>query len=241
MSPPYIYPYGLILIAMPVMFNNGFDKLLGGGIQDGIITHIYGPPASGKTNLAIIAAVNAQGLGKVVYVDPEGGFSVERLKQISGERFKDVLNNIILVQPTTFEEQKAAIAKLDEVVNSMKVSLVIVDSIAMLYRMEEDKDVRMLGRTLAQLLRLARKYNLPVLLTNQVYSEYDTNTVRPIGGTITEYFTKNIIEVSRGQDHVRRAIVRRHSHGPEGQTLTFRIVQTGIETAESEPAQTNSG
>jgi DNA repair protein RadB len=217
-----------------IKFNNGFDQLLGGGILEGAITHIYGPPASGKTNLALTAAANASHFGKVLFVDPEGGFSVERLKQVSGDGFKEALNSIMLIQPTTFEEQKAAIHKLEEVITSMKVSLVIVDSIAMLYRMEEDKDVRMLGRMLAQLLRIARKYNIPVLLTNQVYSEYDTNTIRPIGGTITEYFTKNIIELVRREDHKRYAILRRHTHHPEGQTIEFQITQSGVETRESE-------
>jgi DNA repair protein RadB len=212
-----------------IKFGNGFDSLLGGGILEGVITHIYGPPASGKTNMALVAAANALGQGKVIFVDPEGGFSVERLKQIAGDRFMDVLNNVMLVSPTTFEEQKAAIAKLDEVASSMKVSLIIVDSIATLYRMEEDKDVRMLGRTLAQLLRLARKYNIPVLLTNQVYSEFDTNTVRPIGGTISEYFTKNIAELSRDDHGVRFATLRRHMYKPEGESLSFKITHSGIE------------
>ena len=218
---------------MVIKFGNGFDDLLGGGVLEGVITHIFGPPASGKSNLAQIAAASAVGQGKVLFVDPEGGFSVERLKQVSGDRFMDVLNNIMLVQPTTFEEQKAAIAKLEEVVASVKVSLIVVDSIAMLYRMEEDKDVRMLGRTLAQLLRLARKYNLPVLLTNQVYSEYDTNIVRPIGGTITEYFTKNMVELGRDERNLRFATLKRHLFKREGESLTFRITQKGIETEAS--------
>ena len=213
-----------------IKFNNRLDQLLQGGLHDGNITQFYGPPASGKTNLALVAASNALGQGKVVYVDPEGGFSMERLKQISGDKFSQVLNNIILVQPTTFEEQKAAIGKIDEIITSMKVSLIIVDSIAMLYRMEEDKDVRMLGRMLAQLLRAARKYNLPVLLTNQVYSEFDTNIIRPIGGQISEYFTKDIVELCRREDHTRYAILRRHNSQAEGQIVDFKITQTGIET-----------
>ncbi len=34
-----------------------FDEILGGGILEKCLTQIYGPPASGKTNLCIIAAV----------------------------------------------------------------------------------------------------------------------------------------------------------------------------------------
>ncbi|MBD3388574.1 MAG: DNA repair and recombination protein RadB [Candidatus Altiarchaeales archaeon] len=210
-----------------ILFNNCFDDLTD-GLCEGVVTHIYGPPASGKTNLALIATANALGQGKVVYIDPEGGFSAARLKQISGEKFEDVLNNTLLVEPTTFDEQKLSIARLDEVITSMKISLVVVDSIAMLYRMEEDKDVRMLGRILAQLLRAARKYNLPVLLTNQVYSEYDTNRIRPIGGQISEYFTKNVVELCRRDDNSRYAVVRRHMTKPEGLTVEFKITRSGV-------------
>jgi DNA repair protein RadB len=219
-----------------ITFGNDIDRLLGGGLQDGVITQFYGPPASGKTNLALLASARALGSGRVVYVDPEGGFSMERLRQIAGERFHETLSNMLLVQPTTFEEQKAAISKLEEAVSTMKVALVVVDSIAMLYRMEEDKDVRMLGRMLAQLLRIARKYGVPVLLTNQVYSEFDTNIIRPIGGQITEYFTKNMVELARGEDKGRLAILRRHMSRPEGQSVAYRITHGGVETAPSASA-----
>lgn len=199
--------------------------------MEGVVNHVYGPPASGKTNLALIAAANALGHGKVIYVDPEGGFSVERLRQISGERFEETMDNIVMLQPTTFDEQKMAIGKLEELVSAMKVSLIVVDSIAMLYRMEEDKDVRMLGRMLAQLLRLARKYELPVLLTNQMYSDYETHLIRPMGGQISEYFTKNIIELVRREDGSRYAILRRHVSRPEGESIEFTITDRGIEAA----------
>lgn len=213
-----------------ISFGNEFDTLLDGGIKVGLITHIYGPPSSGKTNMALIATKRALGHGKVVYVDPEGGFNVERLRQLAGDRLEDVLNNTLIVKPTTFEEQILAISKIEDLIGKMKVSLIIVDSIAMLYRLEEDKDVRKLGRMLGTLLRLARKYELPVLLTNQVYSDFETQAVRPIGGTITEYFTKNAIEVVREHDGTRQAILRRHISKHEGEVIEFKIVDEGIQT-----------
>lgn len=206
-----------------------FDSLLAGGIMPGVLTHFFGPPASGKTNISLLAASNAVGAGKVLYVDPEGGFSAERLVQISGKRQKEVLDNTLLIKPTTFEEQRVALEKLNDIVTSMKVGLIVVDSIAMLYRMEEDKDVRMLGRILAGLLRISRKHSLPVLLTNQVYSDFETGATRPIGGTITEYFTKTIVELSRLPDQTRVATLRRHPQKREGEALSFRIVDGGIE------------
>ena len=213
-----------------IRFANDLDELLGGGITPGVITHVFGPPASGKTNLALMATYNALGSGKVIYVDPEGGFNIERLRQISAEKTEEVLNNTMLVKPMSFEELGIALEKLDDILCSMPVSLIVVDSIAMLYRMEEDKDVRKLGRMLATLLRLARKHNIAVLLTNQVYSDYETKEIRPIGGQITEYFTKNIIELTRDDQNFRYAILRRHVSKHEGETLKFRIVERGIET-----------
>ena len=67
------------------------DVMLGGALQPRTITHIYGSPGAGKTNIALMAAANAAKEGKVVFVDAEGGFSVERLKQITGKDVEDVL------------------------------------------------------------------------------------------------------------------------------------------------------
>jgi len=207
-----------------------FDKLLGGGLQKGTLTHIYGPPASGKTNIALIATYNAAIEGKVVYVDPEGGFSTERLKQIAGENFEKVLSNILLIEPTTFDEQKVAISKIDDIIskNLNLVNLVVVDGIAMLYRLQEDKDVRELGRMLAQLLRISRKYEIPVLMTNQVYTDIDSSKMIPVGGDITKYWCKIVIELGK-EDNLRYAVLHRHKFVPDEMKLYFRIIDSGIE------------
>ena len=39
------------------------DDLLGGGLARGAVTQIYGPPAAGKTNLALSAAVEVATAG----------------------------------------------------------------------------------------------------------------------------------------------------------------------------------
>lgn len=211
-----------------IKIHEKFDILLGGGLLPRNITHIYGEPGSGKTNLALMATVNASSLGKVIYIDPEGGFSVERLKQISGNKINEVLKNLMLIEPTDFDEQKIAIKKLSDIVPQVKASLVIVDSIAVLYRLEEDKDIKELGRQLAQLLRIARKYEIPVLITNQVYTNIDTGRIVPVGSDIVKYWAKVIIELERSNDS-RFAIIHKHKFLPEGMKLEFRIVETGID------------
>ncbi len=210
-----------------------FDRILGGRLLEKSITHIYGVPASGKTTLALIATVNATQHGKVVYVDPEGGFSVERLKQICGDRLNDVLENIMLIEPTEFDEQKVAIKKLPDIVQSCNTSLVVVDSIAMLYRLEEDRDIKELGRQLAQLLRIARKFNIPVLITNQVYTNIESGKITPVGGDIMKYWAKIMIEIWKGPNS-RTAVLRKHKFIPEGLKVKFRITDAGIQVLGAE-------
>src|SRR6056297_1456135 len=85
-----------------------FNKWLWGGYEKDIISMIAGPPASGKTNFSILVACSQAKKGKkVLFVDTEGGFSIERVKQIVGkENLEKILENIILVQVTNFREQK---------------------------------------------------------------------------------------------------------------------------------------
>lgn len=66
------------------------DKLLGGGIETGSITEIFGEFRTGKTQLCHTLAVTCQlpvsqggGEGKCLYVDTEGTFRPERLLAVS--------------------------------------------------------------------------------------------------------------------------------------------------------------
>src|SRR3989338_11382854 len=89
------------------------NKWLYGGYEAGIITMIAGPPASGKTNFVILAACSQAKKGrKVIFIDTEGGFSTERVKQIVGqENYEEILKNILLLKPMSFEEQKKLFLK----------------------------------------------------------------------------------------------------------------------------------
>lgn len=211
-----------------IKVHKDLDPLLGGGLLEGNITHLYGVPGSGKTNIALMAAVNAAKEGKVVYIDSEGGFSSERLKQIAGSRFDEVLRNLIIIEPSDFDEQKVAINRLSEIVPNIKASLVVVDSIAVLYRLEEDRDVKELGRQMAKLLRIAKKYSIPVLITNQVYMDIETHRNMPVGGDIIRYWAKISIELDKKDDY-KTAVLRKHKFLPEGIKICYRIVDGGIE------------
>ncbi|MBU0461496.1 MAG: DNA repair and recombination protein RadB, partial [Nanoarchaeota archaeon] len=204
------------------------DRLLNGGLEKDVITTIYGPAGSGKSNICLIAAANAakeekpsqpQG-NQVIYIDTEGGFSIERLKQITDNDLS-ALNNIVILQPTTFEEQKNVFMKLNGLISD-RVKLIIVDTISMLYRLElgKSEDVylinRELGRQISHLTEITRKKHIPVMITNQVYANFDErDKVNMVGGDIIKYGSKCLIELQIAKGF-RVASLRKHRSIPEG-------------------------
>ena len=213
------------------------DEFLGGGLQPGIITTVFGPAGSGKTNLAVLSTIAVARTGKkVIYIDTEGGLSVERIKQVAHDH-ASILKHILFLRPTTFAEQKKAILGLHKL--DGKVGLIVIDSIAMLYRLELGGDDvfdvnRALGRQLADLIGIATKRQIPVFVSNQVYSAFDErNKVSMVGGDLLRYGSKCLIELQITPDNNRRAILRKHPAGGE-RTCLFKIVGDGIaETKES--------
>lgn len=181
------------------------DNYLDGGYEKGVVTTIYGPAGSGKTNLCLLAAVRVAETGKkVVLIDTEGGVAVERIKQLSGN-WEAVLNEIIFLQPLNFNEQQEMFNKLRPLVSEeLEVGLIVVDSISMLYRLELGKAEAVfetnsaLARQIATLVEIARNKSIPVLITNQVYADFgDRNKVKMVGGDLLKYGGKCLIELSK--------------------------------------------
>ncbi|MBW2972629.1 DNA repair and recombination protein RadB [Candidatus Woesearchaeota archaeon] len=212
------------------------DRLLDGGFEADTVTTIYGPAGSGKSNLCIIAAADTVRKGqKAVYIDSEGGFSVERLKQIASEDYKDIIEKIIFLKPMSFDEQRNAFGKLSKLIDD-DIGIIIVDTISMLYRLEIGKsdDVytinKDLGNQLQYLNEIARRKNIPVVVTNQVYSSFEEKeNIRMVGGDILKYGSKCWIELQKGHKGIRKAILKKHRSIAEDREAVFKIVNEGIE------------
>jgi len=224
------------------------NNWLEGGYENGIITLFYGPAASGKSNFVTLAAChNAKKEKKIIFIDTEGSLSYDRVNQISGNLPEFILQNIVILKPTNFHEQKNAFLKLSkELKKSKNIGLIIVDSITMLYRLELAEarkkgleQVQKINSDLANqmksLYEVARKRNIPILITSQVYSgflseedwlagkEAQTNLV---GGDLLKYWSKCIIEL-KNKSGKKQAIIRKHRSLPN-KILNFEIINQGI-------------
>lgn len=225
------------------------NRWLYGGYESGVITMIAGPPASGKTNFVLLAACSMAKKGKkIIFIDTEGGFSVERVKQVVGsENLEVILKNIFILNPTSFEEQKKIFTNLLKKVKKESISLIIVDGMAMLYRLElgdaqkskDDSKVKEVNREVAKQMRIlseiSRNQRMPVLITNQVYhgflSEEDWRKgVKPeaniVGGDLFKYWSKTIIELKNDRGR-RKAVLLKHRSIPK-KVLNFEIKNKGI-------------
>ena len=215
------------------------NKLLNGGYEKDIVTMIYGPSGSGKTNLCILAMVEQLKKNKkVIYIDSEGGFSIDRFLQIGKK--ERLLDDVFFLRPTTFNEQMNMFKKLKEFVKqdaNRNIGLIIVDTISTLYRLEFGKknniDIsRELRLQISYLNEISRKINIPIIVTAQVYSDFESEGVKPVGGNLIKSGSKCIIELKVHKineiDTIREAILRKHRSLPE-KSIFFKITNDGIE------------
>ncbi len=225
------------------------NRWLFGGYEKDVITMIAGGPGSGKTNFVLLAACSlAKKGGKVIFIDTEGGFSVDRVRQIVGDAdYEKILGNILILNPTSFNEQKKVFATLLESIKKEHASLIVVDGMAMLYRLErgdamqtDDEDkVRVINREVASQMRIlaeiARKQEIPVIITNQVYSEFlseeewksgKERATNIVGGDLFKYWSKCIIEL-KNNNGKRKAILLKHRSLPQKE-MSFEIRKEGI-------------
>ncbi len=224
------------------------NKWLYGGYEKDVITMIVGPAGSGKTNFTILTACSQAKKGsKVIFIDSEGGFSIERVKQIVGENYEEVLKNILLLEPTNFEEQRKNFSELLERLKKEQIGMIIIDGMATLYRLElgeaissnDEEKIQDVNRKIAEQMRIlseiSRKKRIPIIITNQVYfgflSEEDwkkgvKRQTNFVGGDLFKYWSKCIIELEN-ENRKRKAILIKHRSLPQKE-MGFEIKNEGI-------------
>ncbi|KAF9541433.1 recombinase rad51 [Mortierella hygrophila] len=202
------------------------DKLLGGGIETGAITELFGEFRTGKSQLCHMLAVTCQlpvsmsgGEGKCLYIDTEGTFRPERLLAIS-ERYnlngEEVLDNVAYARAYNTDHQMQLLVQAAAMMSESRFALLIVDSATSLYRTDfsgrgelSARQMHM-ARFLRNLQRLADEFGVAVVITNQVVAQVDgmamfsADSKKPIGGNIMAHSstTRLSLRKARGENRV---------------------------------------
>ncbi|XP_024532105.1 DNA repair protein XRCC3 homolog [Selaginella moellendorffii] len=180
------------------------DQVLEGGFPCGAITELVGESTAAKTQLALQLLVTVQlpgslggSNGSAIYIHTEGYFPGRRLRQLAsafqssrGLGF-DPCDNVFVEAVGTIQELIALFDRLEqlfEMQREMPVRLLVIDSIAALFRSEfENNRAEMVVRAAtlfqvsAKLKRLAHRYDVAVVVTNQVMDCMDGSSGIQIG------------------------------------------------------------
>ncbi|MFB6180730.1 MAG: DNA repair and recombination protein RadB [Candidatus Nanohalobium sp.] len=208
------------------------DELLKGGVEKGIITNVYGESGSGKTNFAIQLAAQVTKKGEnIAYIDTEAGFSPERFLQIADEK---ALEKVKMKEPLDFKQQEEAISSLPDYVEEKDIKLVVVDSAVSLYRLQVNGDNaseinNQLSQQFSDLSKIARKHNIPVVVTNQVYTSFDEEELELVGRDVPKYWSKCLLKLSNKEENVRKLEITKHRSMPQGENTYFKITNQGLQ------------
>ena len=185
------------------------------------MTLVYGEAATGKTTLAMQLSFDTTKNKRVIFLDSEKGFSIERFKQIAGEDYKKHLEKIFLLKVDSFDEQTKSIKKFSDVGD---VGLVVVDTIGMYYRLEVRKNYSdansKLDKQMKILKELTRK-GVNVLINTQVYSDVENEKIKNVGGNMLRNWCDVIIKLEKTP---RKLIIEK----PNKKEFVFDIKNEGL-------------
>ncbi|KAK0747656.1 DNA repair protein RAD57 [Apiosordaria backusii] len=186
------------------------DRALGGGIPTGHVTEITGESGAGKTQflLTLLLAVQLpppHGLGRpALYISTEAALSTRRLSQMISTNplfstfpvyDRPSLDNIVSTTTPDLESQDHILTFQAPVeIERRGIGLLILDSVAANYRAEFERSANSgissnMGARTNELIKLgmhlrdlAQKYNLAVVVSNQVadrFSGFASGTTGP--------------------------------------------------------------
>ncbi len=228
--------------------SKNLDTLLGGkGVETKSITEAFGAYGSGKTQLGLTLAVNCQlplekggANGKVVFIDTEGTFRPERIRQISeaiGAMPEKVLKNIFVARAFNSDHQMLLLDKISEMIkNGEPIKLLIIDSLTAHFRAEfsgrgqlADRQQR-LNKYLHNLMKIAEQHNLAIYVTNQVMSnpaQMFGDPTQAVGGNIVGHASTYRMYLRRGKKDSRVAKLIDSPNLPDNETVFF-LTKSGI-------------
>lgn len=182
------------------------DIPMGGGTPVGRIIEIYGPESSGKTTIAlhIAAAFQADDKNKAVaLMDYEHAFDKEYAGNL-GVNIKE----LVLAQPTHMEQ---GLQGVDELIDTGKFSLIIVDSVAAMVPQSElegemgkasvGKQAKQMSQAMRKLVGKAHRTDTTLIFINQLREKIGVMFGSPeitSGGNALKFYSSIRIDVRRG-------------------------------------------
>jgi len=228
--------------------SQSLNAMLGGGIETGAITEVYGAYGSGKTSIAHQLTVNVQlpkdkggAEGMAVWIDSEGTIRPEyiaKLAEVQGLDSKEALKNFRGVRSFNSDHQVLLAEKVEELIKEgLPVKLIIIDSLMGHFRSdfsgrgELATRQQKLNKHLHTLMKLASQYNLAIYVTNQVMAKPDTffgDPTEAIGGHVLHHASTYRIYLRRGKKGTRVAKLVDAPAMPESEAI-FQVTEKGIE------------
>ena len=233
--------------------SKNLNGLLGGkGVETKAMTEVYGQFGSGKSQLGFTLAVNVQlpkeqggAGGKAVFIDTEGTFRPERIRQIAegiGAQPEKVLKNILVARAFNSDHQILLVDKINEMIKEGEpIKIVIIDSLTAHFRAEfagrgqlADRQQK-LNRYLHTLIKMAEQHNLAVYVTNQVMANPGMmfgDPTTPVGGNILGHMSTYRLYFRRGKQGRRVAKMIDAPNLPENETIFF-LTEKGVKDEEA--------
>jgi DNA repair protein RadA len=209
----------------------GIDRLLGGGYRAGTLTEFFGSSNSGKSQLAMQAALLAAREGRrVLFIDTEGAFRPERLEEMAkarGWKAEGALERIIYVRSDSSAEQREAILWMGSRPATSGCSLVVVDTLTRNFSLELPGRSNLSSRQgaldvhLSEMARDAYLNGRAYVLTNRV----TFGPVRDvgIGGRTVEQLVHASVLLERTPSGLKATLVS------DGESASASIGPSGVE------------
>jgi DNA repair protein RAD51 len=225
------------------------DNLLGGGVETGTITEIFGELRTGKTQLCHMLAVTAQlplsmngGEGKCLFIDTENTFRSNRILSIS-DRFSldgdKTLDNISYAHAYNTDHQSSLLLQAAAIMSETRFSMLIVDSAINHFPKEFTGHGELatrqmnLSQFLRQLQALADVYGIAVVITNQMVAQVDgaslfiSDPKKATGGHTIAHNSCTRLYLKKGQGDNRICKIYSSPCLPESD-CTFTLSENGI-------------
>ncbi|MFX0043078.1 MAG: hypothetical protein ACFE8L_09210 [Candidatus Hodarchaeota archaeon] len=204
------------------------------------IFSVWGGFGVGKTTFALQTAINSIKMGKkVIYIYTKPNFPSEKFSMIQKDSF-EVLDKIIFIQTTNFNELNSIVFNFEFLIlqylqdNNINFSLIVIDSLTNLYRIELNKDKKeknydlnyKLNQILANLFFLNEAYGIEIMIINEISRKNINDQIIEVqsGGKVMKYWVDFSIKITRTEKLNERKFIL--TKDPELELKNFKSILT---------------